>query len=109
MLGVLAGTIGTGAGTVVTGRIGGFTTTEVAWVPQHPVMVASTVLEEVRLYLGVPGFGPDAAAAGRPDDVPDGTPDGTLAPPAARPAMLRHGGASRPWPRSTWQPSTRPS
>ncbi|RKR13845.1 thiol reductant ABC exporter subunit CydD [Arthrobacter oryzae] len=64
VLGVLAGTVGTGAGTVVTGRIGGFTTPELAWVPQHPVMVASTVLAEVRLYLGVPGSGPDAAAAG---------------------------------------------
>jgi ATP-binding cassette subfamily C protein CydCD len=84
VLGVLAGTIGTGAGTVVTGRIGGFTTPEVAWVPQHPVMVAPTVLEEVRLYLGVPGFGPDAAAAGRPDDAPAGAPGGTAGDAAAR-------------------------
>jgi len=60
VLGVLAGTVGTGGGTDVSGRIGGFTTAEVAWVPQHPVMVASTVLDEIRLYLGVPGFGHDA-------------------------------------------------
>ncbi|SDP81235.1 ATP-binding cassette, subfamily C, CydCD [Arthrobacter sp. ok909] len=66
VLGVLAGTIGTGASTVVSGRIGGFTTAQVAWVPQHPVMVAPTVLEEVRLYLGIPVYGPDAAAAGTP-------------------------------------------
>lgn len=59
VLGVLAGTIGTDAGTAVSGRLGGFTTAEVAWVPQHPVMVASTVLDEIRLYLGAP-----AAAAG---------------------------------------------
>ncbi|MEY9776183.1 thiol reductant ABC exporter subunit CydD [Arthrobacter sp. MW3 TE3886] len=61
VLGVLAGTIGTGAGTVVSGRLGGFTTAEVAWVPQHPVMVASTVLDEIRLYLGVPADEADAA------------------------------------------------
>jgi ATP-binding cassette subfamily C protein CydCD len=64
VLGVLAGTIGTGTGTVVSGRLGGFTTADVAWVPQHPVMVAPTVLEEILLYLGVPTCGPDAAAAG---------------------------------------------
>ncbi len=38
--------------TTVTGRLEGFTTADVAWVPQHPVMVAPTVLDEVRLYLG---------------------------------------------------------
>ena len=48
----------------MSGRLGGFTTADVAWVPQHPVMVASTVLDEIRLYLGVPADGPDAAAAG---------------------------------------------
>ncbi|HSL35521.1 MAG TPA: thiol reductant ABC exporter subunit CydD, partial [Arthrobacter sp.] len=56
VLGVLAGTIGTGGGpdreTTVTGRLEGFTTADLAWVPQHPVMVAPTVLEEIRLYLG---------------------------------------------------------
>ena len=62
VLGVLAGTIGTDAGTAVSGRLGGFTTAEVAWVPQHPVMVASTVLDEIRLYLGAPAA--DNAAAG---------------------------------------------
>ena len=63
VLGVLAGTVGTDAGTAVSGRLGGFTTAEVAWVPQHPVMVASTVLDEIRLYLGVPAA--DDGAAGR--------------------------------------------
>ncbi|MET4134447.1 thiol reductant ABC exporter subunit CydD [Pseudarthrobacter sp. PvP090] len=56
VLGVLAGTIGTGSGTdqetTVTGRLEGFTTADLAWVPQHPVMVAPTVLDEVMLYLG---------------------------------------------------------
>ena len=56
VLGVLAGTIGTGGGTdrdtTVTGRLEGFTTADLAWVPQHPVMVAPTVLEEILLYLG---------------------------------------------------------
>ncbi|MCB5292242.1 thiol reductant ABC exporter subunit CydD [Arthrobacter sp. SO3] len=74
VLGVLAGTIGTGGGTdrhtTVTGRLEGFTTADVAWVPQHPVMVAATVLEEVRLYLGA-AAGPsadDRAAAGAAHD-----------------------------------------
>lgn len=56
VLGVLAGTIGSGGAadqqTAVSGRLEGFTTADLAWVPQHPVMVAPTVLEEVRLYLG---------------------------------------------------------
>jgi ATP-binding cassette subfamily C protein CydCD len=72
VLGVLAGTVGTAASTVVSGRIGGFTTAQVAWVPQHPVMVAPTVLDEIRLYLGIPVYGPDAeaAAAGAPGSLP---------------------------------------
>lgn len=62
VLGVLAGTIAGGAGTAISGRLQGFTTANTAWVPQHPVMVASTVLEEVRLYLGAPA----SAAASAP-------------------------------------------
>ncbi|MCU1547169.1 MAG: transporter [Arthrobacter sp.] len=54
VLGVLAGTIGAGGGTTVTGQLGGYTRAELAWVPQHPVMVAGTVLDELRLYLGRP-------------------------------------------------------
>ncbi len=55
VLGVLAGTVGAmagagAAGTRVTGTLHGFTPGDVAWVPQHPVMVAETVLEEVLLY-----------------------------------------------------------
>ncbi|SDM07131.1 thiol reductant ABC exporter subunit CydD [Arthrobacter sp. ok362] len=79
VLGVLAGTIGTGMGTVVSGGLGGFTTAEVAWVPQHPVMVASTVLDEIRLYLGVPAYGPDAGAAGPAAGAPAGTSVSTAA------------------------------
>jgi ATP-binding cassette subfamily C protein CydCD len=52
ILGVLAGTVGTGGGAVVGGRIAGFSPSRVAWVPQHPVMVEKSVLAEVRLYLG---------------------------------------------------------
>ncbi|MEC5192467.1 MULTISPECIES: thiol reductant ABC exporter subunit CydD [unclassified Arthrobacter] len=71
VLGVLAGTVGDGGGpgqeATVTGRLGGFTTADLAWVPQHPVMVAPTVLAEVRLYLGAaagsaPAAPGDAAA-----------------------------------------------
>jgi ATP-binding cassette subfamily C protein CydCD len=65
ILGVLAGTIGDGAGTTVTGRLSGFGRDSVAWVPQHPVMVQSTVLDEVVLYLsdGSGGAEPDEGAA----------------------------------------------
>lgn len=76
VLGVLAGIVGSGgdstasgngvpgttasaatvtgtiaSATMVTGAIGGFTAEDVAWVPQHPVMVADTVRGEVLLYL----------------------------------------------------------
>ncbi|MBT2549398.1 thiol reductant ABC exporter subunit CydD [Arthrobacter sp. ISL-65] len=51
VLGVLAGTVGTGCGTAVSGTVEGFTAGDVAWVPQHPVMVADTVRGEVLLYL----------------------------------------------------------
>ncbi len=51
VLGVLAGTIGDGGGTSVTGSVKGLDRTAVAWVPQHPVMVADTVVDEVLLYL----------------------------------------------------------
>jgi ATP-binding cassette subfamily C protein CydCD len=57
ILGVLAGIVGTGGGTAVSGRVAGFTPADVAWVPQHPVMVEATVLAEVRLYLEGAGAG----------------------------------------------------
>jgi ATP-binding cassette subfamily C protein CydCD len=60
VLGVLAGTIGAGGGTAVSGRLEGFTRADIAWVPQHPVMVAPTVLDEILLYLGNAGSGPAA-------------------------------------------------
>ena len=60
VLGVLAGTIGAGDGTGITGSISGLDRSSVAWVPQHPVMVAGTVLEEVLLYLSPdPTHAPD--------------------------------------------------
>ncbi|YCH09406.1 thiol reductant ABC exporter subunit CydD [Arthrobacter sp. alpha11c] len=52
VLGVLAGLIGPGPGASVTGTVTGVATGTVAWVPQHPVMVADTVQEEIELYLG---------------------------------------------------------
>ncbi len=61
VLGVLAGTVGTGGGALAGGRVAGFAPADVAWVPQHPVMVQKTVLAEVRLYLGA-----GAADAGDP-------------------------------------------
>ncbi|WP_459794048.1 thiol reductant ABC exporter subunit CydD, partial [Arthrobacter sp. AD-310] len=54
VLGVLAGTIGDGGGTTITGSVKGLDRSRVAWVPQHPVMVADTVLDEVLLYLSAP-------------------------------------------------------
>ena len=64
ILGVLAGTIGTGNGTTVSGSIRGLDRGAIAWVPQHPVMVAGTVLDEVLLYLTRdPGHGPDRFTA----------------------------------------------
>ena len=52
VLGVLAGLIGPGPSASVTGTVTGVATGTVAWVPQHPVMVADTVREEIELYLG---------------------------------------------------------
>ncbi|KIC69157.1 thiol reductant ABC exporter subunit CydD [Pseudarthrobacter phenanthrenivorans] len=64
VLGVLAGTIGAGGGTGITGSIRGLDRRGVAWVPQHPVMVAPTVLDEVLLYLSPDSsHGPDRFAA----------------------------------------------
>ncbi|WP_285248945.1 thiol reductant ABC exporter subunit CydD [Pseudarthrobacter sp. efr-133-R2A-89] len=64
ILGVLAGTVGAGNGTSISGSIRGLDRAAIAWVPQHPVMVAATVLDEVLLYLTRdPGHGPDRFAA----------------------------------------------
>ena len=46
---MLAGTVGTAAEPRVR-TLSAFTAADIAWVPQHPVMVAATVLEEIRLY-----------------------------------------------------------
>ena len=50
VLGVLAGIVGGGAGTTVTGALSGLDRGMLAWVPQHPATVADTVLGEVELY-----------------------------------------------------------
>ncbi len=52
ILRVLAGLIGSGQGTSVTGTVTGVHPESVAWVPQHPVMASDTVREEIGLYLG---------------------------------------------------------
>lgn len=65
VLGVLAGTIGDGNGGAISGRLSGFDRDSLAWVPQHPVMMQPTVLDEVVLYLagGTNPAVPDEAAA----------------------------------------------
>ncbi|WP_284987278.1 thiol reductant ABC exporter subunit CydD [Arthrobacter sp. fls2-241-R2A-172] len=63
VLAVLAGLVGPGAGTAVTGHIRGAGQGTVAWVPQHPVMAAETVQQEIELYLdGYDGNTAEAAA-----------------------------------------------
>ena len=82
VLGVLAGTIGDGDGTGISGSISGLDRRKAAWVPQHPVMVAGTVLEEVLLYL--------AADSGRSPYRPAADP---AAEEAARRCLERAGAA----------------
>ncbi len=63
VLAVLAGLIGPGTGTTVTGHVRGAGQGTVAWVPQHPVMAAETVQQEIELYLdGYDGNTAEAAA-----------------------------------------------
>ncbi|MCE3291179.1 MAG: transporter, partial [Arthrobacter sp.] len=81
VLGVLAGTVGATAGTQkpgtgkagpeVAGTLHGFTPGDVAWVPQHPVMVAGTVREEVLLYrtAGASGTAGPADVRNADEDV----------------------------------------
>ncbi|MFJ5957950.1 thiol reductant ABC exporter subunit CydD [Paenarthrobacter sp. NPDC092416] len=52
VLRVLAGLLGEGPDATVTGSVTGVNAESVAWVPQHPAMVAGTVQEEIELYLG---------------------------------------------------------
>ncbi|MHC6220421.1 thiol reductant ABC exporter subunit CydD [Arthrobacter sp. MMS24-S77] len=61
ILGVLAGTIGDGPRASVSGAVAGLDAGAVAWVPQHPVMVAGTVLDEIIFYLDGDGQGPKAS------------------------------------------------
>ncbi len=64
VLGVLAGTVGDGGGTAVSGHLSGVDRGAVAWVPQHPVMVADSVLDEVMLYVSGGTAGTEIAATG---------------------------------------------
>ncbi|MBT2537677.1 thiol reductant ABC exporter subunit CydD [Arthrobacter sp. ISL-69] len=77
ILGVLAGIVGAGGGTAVSGRIAGFAPSDVAWVPQHPVMVETSVLAEVRLYLE--GAGNAKAGNARDTGATDTVGTGTVA------------------------------
>ncbi|MCT9871791.1 thiol reductant ABC exporter subunit CydD [Paenarthrobacter aurescens] len=61
VLGVLTGLIKQGPGANITGTVAGVAPGTVAWVPQHPVMVADTVRQEIELYLE--GLGGDVPAA----------------------------------------------
>jgi ATP-binding cassette, subfamily C, bacterial CydCD len=72
ILGVLAGTIGDGPEATIEGSVTGLDARSVAWVPQHPVIIAGTVLDEVVLYLN----GGDADFA---PSVTGSTPDADIA------------------------------
>ncbi|WP_120520886.1 thiol reductant ABC exporter subunit CydD [Arthrobacter celericrescens] len=70
VLGVLAGTVRDNAadggnGASVRGSFSGPDAGKLAWVPQHPAMVADTVQAEVRLYLGECGLGDGAEETAR--------------------------------------------
>ncbi|MCZ9881547.1 thiol reductant ABC exporter subunit CydD [Arthrobacter sp. B2a2-09] len=73
ILGVLAGTIGDGPQATIEGSVTGLGAGVVAWVPQHPVMVAGSVLDEIVLYLngGNPDFASQALASMDPGSTPD--------------------------------------
>ncbi|GAB2718577.1 thiol reductant ABC exporter subunit CydD [Arthrobacter bambusae] len=73
ILGVLAGTIGDGPLATIEGSVTGVGAGAVAWVPQHPVMVAGTVLDEVVLYLNGrnPGPGSQVDASMDPGSTAD--------------------------------------
>ncbi|WLQ05590.1 thiol reductant ABC exporter subunit CydD [Arthrobacter oryzae] len=87
ILGVLAGIVGTGGGTTVSGTIAGFSPSDVAWVPQHPVMLAKSVLAEVQLYLA------DGAANGAAATATATAPAATATAAAAAQRCLEAAGA----------------
>jgi ATP-binding cassette subfamily C protein CydCD len=91
ILGVLAGIVGTGGGTVVRGTLAGFSPSDVAWVPQHPVMVEKSVLAEVQLYLAAADTtaGTGAAAAAEAQSCLDAAGAGHLS--SKHPAELSPG------------------
>ena len=53
VLEVLAGLRGDGAETRVAGTIAGVQRQQIAWIPQHPVLTAETVADEIGLYSGL--------------------------------------------------------
>ena len=63
VLEVLAGLRRDSADTAISGTVDGIDRTRVAWIPQHPVLVEDSVLEEVGLYSGLAGPAARADAA----------------------------------------------
>ncbi|WP_081744598.1 thiol reductant ABC exporter subunit CydD [Arthrobacter sp. H14] len=55
VLKVLAGLRGDGSGSRISGTITGADRGSIAWIPQHPVLTAPTVVEEIGLYSGLAG------------------------------------------------------
>ncbi|NOJ60938.1 thiol reductant ABC exporter subunit CydD [Arthrobacter sp. 260] len=53
VLEVLAGLRGDGAGMRVSGSINGIKRDQIAWIPQHPVLTMTTVIDEIGLYAGL--------------------------------------------------------
>ncbi|GAB3559940.1 thiol reductant ABC exporter subunit CydD [Arthrobacter alkaliphilus] len=77
VLGVLAGTIGDGPAATIEGSVAGLDAGSVAWVPQHPVMAADTVLDEIVLYLQ--GGNQECPSPGLASPDPETTADADLA------------------------------
>ncbi|MHA7140557.1 thiol reductant ABC exporter subunit CydD [Arthrobacter sp. Sr33] len=73
VLQVLAGLRGDGAGTRVAGTITGAHRQEIAWIPQHPVLVAETVADEIGLYSGLDSAAERREAAARALNQVDAT------------------------------------
>ncbi|WP_246021297.1 thiol reductant ABC exporter subunit CydD [Arthrobacter echini] len=64
VLEVLAGLRGHGSATRARGTITGIDSSTIAWIPQHPVLTAETVAEEIGLYSGL-GSGAERRDAAR--------------------------------------------
>lgn len=63
VLEVLAGLRRDGAGVRISGRASGVNRAQVAWIPQHPVLMEETVAAEIGLYSGLADPGEQRTAA----------------------------------------------